>query len=336
MKMGILAQKLKIYSTTTFTHLIETYSSPDKWRAAVKDTDIQWKFAVIERAEKYAQEIVEKLSNEVGSLNQRVPKTLVVAANTKEADRLREFLIRELRNRGRDDSENLVYVAHYREDKPVEVINQFKEEKEGVLVTVNMADIGFDDPNLEVLVIARPISTPVGYVQIRGRILRKPKDSQNLKETRYALIIDLTGAAEHEKHVEEVELGKYARTIKSEDLMRDLMGKGIVPEISGEVKIGEYKIIEVPPTSIPTGTSCRKSAYVKIIIDREENTCTIEEFPDKLYSLLLKKHYSVISFRILFSPGLHRQIVEIIRQNFPGWIPYTEKSQEGVTVIKKD
>jgi superfamily II DNA or RNA helicase len=333
MEMGILARKLKIYSTMTFTRIPESYLKSDKWWAAVKDRDIQWKFAVIERAEKYAQEIVEKLGKEVGSLNQRVPKTLVVAANTKEADRLKEFLIKEIDNRGREDPENLVYVAHYKEDEPIEVINQFKAKKEGVLITVNMADIGFDDPNLEVLVIARAIETPVGYVQIRGRVLRKPTNSQNLKETRYALIIDLTGAAKHEKYVEEVELGKYAQKIKSEKLKRDLMGKGDVPEISGEVKIGEYKIIEIPPTDTPTDTSHRKSAYVKIIIDQEENTCTIEEFPAKL-NALLKKHYSVNSFRILFSPGLRRSIEEIIKRNFRGWMPSIEKSHEGITVIK--
>lgn len=334
MEMGILVRKLKIYSTKTFTRIPEAYSKSDKWWDAVKDIDIQWKFAVIERAEKYAQEIVEKLGKEVGSLNQRVPKTLVVAANTKEADRLKEFLIKEIGNRGRENPENLVYVAHYKEDEPIEVINQFKAGKEGVLVTVNMADLGFDDPDLEVLVIARPINTPVGYVQIRGRVLRKPKNSQNLKETRYALIIDLTGAAEYEKHVEDVELGKYAQTIKSEELKRDLTGDGDVPEISGEVKIGEYKIIEIPPTSTPTNTSHRKSAYVKIIIDREENTCMIEEFPAKL-NFLLKKHYSVNMFQILFSPGLRQRIEDIIKENFPGWISYTEMSREGIMVYKR-
>jgi superfamily II DNA or RNA helicase len=333
MEVGILAKKLKIYSTTTITSIREIRSPRNEWLAESGVKGLEWKFAVNERAEKYAKTIVEKLSEEVGSLKQRVPKTLVIAANTKEADMLKEFLIKEIGNRGKEDAENLVYVAHYREDEPILVINQFKEEKEGVLITVNMADIGFDDPNLEVLVIARPIATPVGYVQIRGRVLRRPTNHDSLKESRYALIIDLTGAAEHERLVEAVELGKFIG-IKSGDLRRDLIGEeSDVPEASGEVKMGEFKTIEVPPIDTKsTATSRKKKTFVRITNSHEEVKCTKEELPAKLRFLL--KRYD--NLRISYKPGDHAEIANIITQNFPRLIVYTVKSQPGIMFIKKN
>jgi len=371
MEMGILVRKLKIYSTRTITHIPHLKSGERSNTTNETDQDKQWKFAIVERAKKYAQEIVKRITEEAGPLSQRVPKTLVVAANTKEANRLKEFLIKEIGKRQRKDPEELVYVAHYKEEEPIEVINEFKKEKEGVLVTVNMADIGFDDPNLEVLVIARPINTPVGYVQIRGRVLRKPNNSNNLKETKYALIIDFTESAKYEENVEEVERGEYAKTITSEELRRDLTGEGDVLELNGEVKIANYEVIEVSPGSTtkrilqskpisqdehskpsqpklqaPTSADntpnsvttinasqkkSLKNTHMEIIVVdlKFRKKCTIDEFPTTFTSLLKKCHMAK-TFKIIPAIGFLYYIVgivnDIVKQNFPDYIIYIEKS----------
>ena len=249
MQEGILAKKLKIYSTKTRTRLLENVFEDE------------WKVAVVDRAEKYAEEILRILREEIKDvyidlqgeadpLSKRIPKTLVVAANTTEANeiarKLRE-LVRDIRPNS--DVYKLVRVAHYKIEESIDEIEEFKKQKEGILVTVNMADMGFDDKNLEVLVIARPIGSPVAYVQIRGRVLRKPDDDiENLKALKYALIIDLTESAQrHEESVERVELGEF-RIINFDQLESDLKGLGEVKKVKGEVEIDKnYKIIEIAP-----------------------------------------------------------------------------------------
>ncbi|MEM2188026.1 MAG: DEAD/DEAH box helicase family protein [Nitrososphaerota archaeon] len=250
MMEGILAKKLRIYSTNTRTKLLERIG---------KD---EWSVAVVERAEKYCDEILNKLSEELKDLYpespnpllKRIPKTLIVAANITEAYEIANNLrrrISELRPPTKVRVEELVRVAHYKIPEADEEINRFREQDQGILVTVNMADIGFDDENLEVLVIARPIRTPIAYVQIRGRVLRRPKNtSDNIKALKYAVIIDLTRAAQHEESVEKVELGEFG-VEDFEELERDLKGEGEVEKVRGEVAIDpEYKIIEVPPISL--------------------------------------------------------------------------------------
>ncbi|MEM0261296.1 MAG: DEAD/DEAH box helicase family protein [Nitrososphaerota archaeon] len=250
MMEGILAKKLRIYSTNTRTKLLERIG---------KD---EWSVAVVERAEKYCDEILNKLSEELKDLYpespnpllKRIPKTLIVAANITEADEIANNLrrrISELRPPTKVRVEELVRVAHYKIPEADEEINRFREQDQGILVTVNMADIGFDDENLEVLVIARPIRTPIAYVQIRGRVLRRPKNtSDNIKALKYAVIIDLTRATQHEESVEKVELGEFG-VEDFEELERDLKGEGEVEKVRGEVAIDpEYKIIEVPPISL--------------------------------------------------------------------------------------
>ena len=297
MKEGILVGRLKIYPMNTWTRLKEEIGRDE------------WEVAVIERAEKYSEKILEKLreelrtiyprlSPEVDPLTIRIPKTLVVAASTTEADEIALNLTRFLSASIPNVSVNeLVRVAHYRVEDPVNEISKFKEQNQGILVTVNMADMGFDDPNLEVLVIARPMSTPIGYVQVRGRVLRKPKvSSDNLKAIKYAVLIDLTGASRHEKSVEKVELGEFE--IEDENkLKRDLEGAGEVPQVHGEVEIIEDKPFEISPETI------QKEREVAEIDKLLEITELLKEW--QTYERLIKKG---------FSPRLVKSLLDAIFQ----------------------
>ncbi|MEM2292323.1 MAG: DEAD/DEAH box helicase family protein [Nitrososphaerota archaeon] len=248
MEERILVGKLKIYSTNTKTKLIQ-----------MLDKD-EWDVAVIERAEKYSDEILRILSRELedfytrdmNPLLKRIPKTLIVAANTTEANEIAENLRKRISELGLSNADELVRVAHYKVSKAEKEIDEFKKQDQGILVTVNMADIGFDDKDLEVLVIARPIRTHIAYVQIRGRVLRQPKSTKdNIKASKYAILIDFTGAAQHEKFVMDVELGKFA-VENFEELESDLKGKDKVDRVRGEVTVDpNYQILIIPEKPKP-------------------------------------------------------------------------------------
>ncbi len=149
----------------------------------------EWKVFIRKRAEEYAKKIVEiidDIKRTVGA--DRVPKTAIACPNVREADALSEILKEEL---GADD----VLKIHYKEEERG-VLEDFRRRKSGVLVSVNMINIGFNDRNLEALVIARPIKNPLSYVQLVGRVLRTPsKDGEewNIKsQLGRAVVVDLT------------------------------------------------------------------------------------------------------------------------------------------------
>jgi ankyrin repeat protein len=91
-------------------------------------------------------------------------------------------------------------------------------------MAVDMVKIGFDDPNLDALVIARPISSEVGYVQMRGRVLRFPKDRSRPKVIHGALILHLAAKEimEREEKIKRVEEGEFTKA----DVQKALSGFG--------------------------------------------------------------------------------------------------------------
>ncbi|MEM4206679.1 MAG: hypothetical protein QXZ66_07355 [Thermoproteota archaeon] len=65
----------------------------------LRDLEIQGSLsALYERAEKYAEKIIDVLKNEVGedSLKKRISKTLIVTANTREAEVIGRVLARAI------------------------------------------------------------------------------------------------------------------------------------------------------------------------------------------------------------------------------------------------
>lgn len=191
---------------------------------------------LLKRAKRYAEVIINEFKRIKDKMNlSRYPKTLIVAANTTEANLIKDEIGKLVNN------EAEVQVAHYKIDDPQHVIESFKRNKSGILVTVNMADIGFDDPDLEVLILARPITSPVAYVQLRGRVLRKAKDKNNLKNHEgYATIIDLVGKEDLSSleriYVDHVEQGNFEKR-ELNHAVDELRGTGTVPVASADVSV---------------------------------------------------------------------------------------------------
>ncbi len=244
MRMGILTSRLKIYPYITSTTLDD---------ADLRD---EWQVAVRQRAEEYASLIVERLRGEAEennfSLEDRVPKTLVVAANIKEARLLADSLKSRLKSYGKRDK---VYEAHMgleadnAEAEAHEVLEMFRKDREGVIVTVDMAKMGFDDRNLEVLAIARKVGSPTAYIQVRGRVLRRPDSDFSIKNPRngrggYAVIIALHYERDFERELERIE--RWENLENNERVGEYLSGFGQgVKVVDGQVSVKDLPMIMV-------------------------------------------------------------------------------------------
>lgn len=249
MSEGILISKLKIYPY----YIIVANMDESRFN----------KVLINDRAQKIAEETLRILEGEAKDLGfdlrKRVPKTLIVAANVREADKIYQKL-KELI----PEKSSVIRLAHYKtEYSPSEEVERFKRLSEGILVTVNMADMGFDDRNLETLVIARRIKTPVAYVQIRGRVLRRhdTNDPNNIKKRKkYAVLVDFTGSiSEHEKQevIKRVEKGEFP----SEGVYADLVGtleEGEIEEIDTRVEICRNKPFMIPEESVESLEDVKK------------------------------------------------------------------------------
>ena len=320
MREGILTPSLKIIKYRTIITNLRPIYTDDKTSPSWNE----WKYAIKERAEKYAEIIVSELSKiraEAGL--PRYPKTLVVATNTTEANLLKEEIERLVKQ------ETRVLVAHYKveESDPHDIIEEFKNYETGILITVNMADIGFDDPDLEVLVLARPITNAIAYVQLRGRILRKPRSINNLKNLKkYALIIDLVGKRDlielEKHHIKFVELGLLEKKSLA-TAISELRGGDIAPVASANVNvkresestIGEPiesdKVAEISKTSLYKKTIEqfleRLKEMYKIEIERKKRTISI------CRSTKYTNDCQLIPLELILSSGVIRQNKEEIR-----------------------
>ena len=176
--------------------IVPVSSIAEQYYCEVK-VDLKYKIGDIDTLE-YSKRFREKVKI------QRIPKALIITVNTLEARELANTLKEEIAKR---KLEVWVGLAHYKAGKSRRIIREFKQKKSAaILVAVNMFDIGFDDPELEVLFIARPIRNPVTYTQIRGRVIRRPRNKYNFKEQLgFAIIVDLTGQAIHEDKVYMIE-----------------------------------------------------------------------------------------------------------------------------------
>ena len=250
MREGILTRNLKLISYKT---LVKNLRPLKGVQQEIKKNN-EWKYAIAERAKKYANAIVKELMKimEEASLT-RIPKTVVASANTREANLICRYLRKYLGRRLNIlESPEVVDVVHYRirKNRSQEIIEKFTLRDSGILVSVRMVDIGFNDPNLEVLVLARPVLSPVAYAQLRGRVLRKTSLKNNIKnKLGYAVIIDLVGRKGIkylEREVPRVELGRYNEE-EIRRASRELAGMhGTVPLARADVNLlkeGEVQVV---------------------------------------------------------------------------------------------
>ena len=249
MRRGIITSVVKIYCHRT-----------DFYEPYEKECDVWRGIAIKDRAEKYAERLLEIILEEAESFGQnRILRTVVACPNISEAEMMVDALRRRLQKL-RKNPERVIYPYYTGADRKLgkkldKILDEFKASREGILVAVNMVDIGFDDKNLEVLVLARQLKSPVSYVQLRGRVLRKPDDDArdwNIK-TKYAIIIDFAENYKKEKLIRKacglnfIERGRLEELETGEYASYDMQGGGEVNEIQGHVEIEDHGIMVVTP-----------------------------------------------------------------------------------------
>jgi type I restriction enzyme R subunit len=120
---------------------------------------------IIEELKKYADEHEQRFG--------RQPKCLIFAANdlphTSHADQLVD-ICRDIFGRG----DSFVHKITGRVDRPLQRIREFRNRPNpGIVVTVDMLSTGVDIPDLEFIVLLRPIKSRILFEQILGRGTRK-------------------------------------------------------------------------------------------------------------------------------------------------------------------
>ncbi|MCC6003576.1 MAG: hypothetical protein LM590_04475 [Thermofilum sp.] len=203
-----------------------------------------WRGSCYGRVREYAKRMLDELERHFGLNRYALPrsaKVLVLAPNTREADIWGEVLREKLR------SAEHIFVAHSNVPNPHGEIERFVRSKSGILIAVDMAKLGFNDPDLDALVIARPVRSIAAYVQMRGRVLRYPRSKDRPKLRRGALVLHL--AAKDIMEVKNEVIKVESRGLPRVQL-RDLEGYGGgAAEFSAKVEtlfLGERRVGALP------------------------------------------------------------------------------------------
>ena len=94
---------------------------------------------------------------------------LIVAATVEHANKISEILYRQTGDRA--------YIATYREEDPLSIINTFKFNSEKWIISVGMISEGTNIPRLRVCCHLTRVKTELHFRQVLGRILRSNNET---------------------------------------------------------------------------------------------------------------------------------------------------------------
>lgn len=117
--------------------------------------------------------LLEKASDKLNTIRKRIPNAggLIVAATVEHAKKI----VRILEERFCEKA----YVATYREEDPLQVINAFKHNSEKWIVAVGMVSEGTNIPRLRVCCHLTRVKTELHFRQVLGRILRSNEETKS-------------------------------------------------------------------------------------------------------------------------------------------------------------
>lgn len=110
--------------------------------------------------------VIDKSSKKLTAIRKRFPNAggLIVAASVEHANKIAKILQQRFGEKA--------YVATYREEDPLKIINAFKNNLEKWIVSVGMISEGTNIPRLRVCCHLTRVKTELNFRQILGRILR--------------------------------------------------------------------------------------------------------------------------------------------------------------------
>ncbi len=124
----------------------------------------------------FKNEDVEKVTTEASAIasvkkhykeNGKSKKSLIFASSIRHG----ELLQKAIKN-------SSVIHSGLKESEQIEILKDFQYKKEGCLINVAMLVAGFDDPTIDLLILARPIKSIRTAIQCWGRSLRKHNDKR--------------------------------------------------------------------------------------------------------------------------------------------------------------
>lgn len=136
----------------------------------------------------YIENNLEKvIVDAVGELEKNnVKSILVFCPSVKEAQELQEKI----------KNSEVVYGDMKNIDRD-RILSDFKQEKFNVLINCQMLQIGYDNPNLEAVIMATPTNSVALYYQILGRVVRIKEGKEK------AQVIDLVGNVDRFGRIED-------------------------------------------------------------------------------------------------------------------------------------
>lgn len=237
-------------------------------------------------------------------------KTLVFAASVRQAERLTEIL-----NRHKENCARFVYA---KTDKEVrrEMLKDYRDGKFQYLVNVGITTEGFDEPSIEVIVMARPTKSRSLFAQMSGRGTRALTgvldDLETAEERKEAIaysgkpkleIIDFVGNSGRHKLVSTADIlgGKYSDEVvkrakenieksdKSEDVLIELdkaeqqllAEKRRKEEAARRANLklkAQYKTTKINPFDVLDIIPARERAWHRGRLPSQKQTDLLEKF----------------------------------------------------------
>ncbi len=204
-------------------------------------------------------------------------KTLIFAASVAHAERLTEII-----NRSKPDSARFV-CGTTPKDERAELFDDYRWDRFQYLVNVGVATEGFDEPNIQIVVMARPTKSRCLYTQMAGRGTRPVRDiavglndldtagrqnmiSQSVKPK--LMIIDFVGNCGRHKLVTSADIlgGKYEDEVV--ELAKDNAQKkseetGLPVDIASELEQAEQQLKQEQRKELEQGTRKQITPRVK-------------------------------------------------------------------------
>lgn len=117
--------------------------------------------------------LIGKSSEKLNSIRKRIPNAggLIVSASVEHANRIARILEERFGEKA--------YVATYREEDPLQTINEFKHNSEKWIVAVGMISEGTNIPRLRVCCHLTRVKTELHFRQVLGRILRSNDETKS-------------------------------------------------------------------------------------------------------------------------------------------------------------
>ncbi|QEY11894.1 DEAD/DEAH box helicase [Cellvibrio sp. KY-YJ-3] len=114
---------------------------------------------------------IDKASKKLSSIRKQHSNAggLIVAASVEHANKISEILHRRTGDQA--------YIATYREEDPLSIINTFKYNSEKWIISIGMISEGTNIPRLRVCCHLTRVKTELHFRQVLGRILRSSNDA---------------------------------------------------------------------------------------------------------------------------------------------------------------